>query len=381
MNATGGADRLTILVVEGWFGGSHRQWAQGWAAASEHEIRLVTLPAARWKWRLRAGSVRLGEAVRTHIEASGRPDLVVVSSMLDAASLMGIARRELHGVPMVTYLHENQLTQPRAPGQNVDEGLALAQWRSMVAADEVWFNSAFHHDDLFGALPGLLTRAGVGESQVDLLDAVAARCRVVPLGVDTAHLVAAHRRTRSGAPVVIFNHRIAHDKDPGAVLDALATVAARGIDFGLVVTGEGPASAPSRVHDGLSALGERVRVTGHLDRADYLRLLCEVDVVVSAARHEFFGVAVVEAVAAGAVPVLPDRLSYPEVIPQRFHDVVLHAEGALPERLAAVLGDMDGARRRTAGLRESMLEHDWGIRGPAHDDAARTVAVGSGRPN
>ncbi|MEQ8717227.1 MAG: DUF3524 domain-containing protein [Acidimicrobiales bacterium] len=381
MSETGGADRLTILVAEGWFGGSHRQWALGWAAASAHDVRLVTLPAARWKWRLRAGAVRLAEAVRADIAANGRPDLLVVSSMVDAASLVGIARRELRGVPMVGYLHENQLTQPRAPGQNVDEGLALTQWRSMVAADEVWFNSAFHRDDLLGALPGLLNRDRVGESQGDLLADVAGRCRVVPLGVDTADLVAVHRPVRRGPPVVVFNHRIAHDKDPGAVLDALATVAGHGVDFELVVTGEGLGSAPSHVRRGLAALGERVRATGHLDRADYLRLLCEVDVVVSAARHEFFGVAVVEAVAAGAVPVLPDRLSYPEVIPDRFHDVVLHPDGALGERLASVLGDIDGARRRTAGLREAMLDHDWRVRGPAHDEAARTVTVASGRPN
>jgi glycosyltransferase involved in cell wall biosynthesis len=373
--------RLTILVAEGWFGGSHRRWACGWAAASEHDIRLVTLPAARWKWRLRAGAVRLADAVRADIEANGRPDLIVISSMVDAASLVGIARRALDGVPMVAYLHENQLTQPSAPGQNVDEGLALTQWRSMVAADEVWFNSAFHRDDLLAALPGLLNRDRAAESQGDLLDAVARRCRVVPLGVDTADLVAAHRAVRSGPPVVVFNHRIAHDKDPAAVLDALATVAGRGIDFELVVTGEGLTSAPSDVRGGLRALGERVRATGPLDRGDYLRLLCEVDVVVSAARHEFFGVSVVEAMAAGAVPVLPDRLSYPEVVPDRFHDVVLHPEGALTERLATVLGDIDGARRRTAGLRAAMLAHDWGIRGPVHDDAARTVTVASGRPN
>jgi len=42
--------------------------------------------------------------------------------------------------------------------------------------------------------------------------------------------------------------------------------------------------------------------------------LSEADVFVSTARHEFFGISVVEAIAAGVYPLLPRRLSYPEII-------------------------------------------------------------------
>jgi glycosyltransferase involved in cell wall biosynthesis len=40
----------------------------------------------------------------------------------------------------------------------------------------------------------------------------------------------------------------------------------------------------------------------------------EADVIVSTAIHEFFGISVVEAIAAGVYPVLPRRLSYPELL-------------------------------------------------------------------
>ncbi len=40
----------------------------------------------------------------------------------------------------------------------------------------------------------------------------------------------------------------------------------------------------------------------------------ESDVIVSTAEHEFFGISVVEAIAAGAYPLLPRRLSYPEIL-------------------------------------------------------------------
>ena len=46
----------------------------------------------------------------------------------------------------------------------------------------------------------------------------------------------------------------------------------------------------------------------------YLKILSEADIIVSTAIHEFFGISVVEAIAAGAYPLLPKRLAYPEVL-------------------------------------------------------------------
>jgi len=49
-------------------------------------------------------------------------------------------------------------------------------------------------------------------------------------------------------------------------------------------------------------------------RSEYESALGEADIIVTTAIHEFFGISVVEAIAAGAYPVLPKRLSYPEII-------------------------------------------------------------------
>ena len=91
-------------------------------------------------------------------------------------------------------------------------------------------------------------------------------------------------------------------------------------------------------------------VAGFLDRPDYESLLDRADVVVSAAKGENFGIAVVEAIAAGAWPVLPDALAYPEIIPVSHHDDCLYAEGDW-KRLAEVIAHSAAGRLRRVARR------------------------------
>ena len=75
----------------------------------------------------------------------------------------------------------------------------------------------------------------------------------------------------------------------------------------------------------------------------------------------------VEAAAAGAIPVLPHRLSYPEVFPAAWHEAILYKEGSLTARLRTVLVDIPFWRARIAGLAEAMLRYDWSVMACEYD--------------
>jgi hypothetical protein len=48
---------MHFLFIEPFFGGSHRDFAEGLAAHSCHDIHVVHLPARFWKWRMRGAAL------------------------------------------------------------------------------------------------------------------------------------------------------------------------------------------------------------------------------------------------------------------------------------------------------------------------------------
>ena len=42
-------------------------------------------------------------------------------------------------------------------------------------------------------------------------------------------------------------------------------------------------------------------------------------------KQDFFGISIMEAVSCGCHPLLPDRLSYPELVPKEYHDDMLYS--------------------------------------------------------
>lgn len=66
-------------------------------------------------------------------------------------------------------------------------------------------------------------------------------------------------------------------------------------------------------------------VFGHVEsKQEYFEWLSQGHVVVSCAIQENFGISVVEAVGMGCIPLLPQRLAYPEIMPLEHHGSILY---------------------------------------------------------
>jgi glycosyltransferase involved in cell wall biosynthesis len=374
--------RLRVLVVEPYFSGSHRAWAEGLAAHSVHDVRLVTHHGGFWKWRMQGAALTLADDIDRLVTTWGRPDVALVSDMVHVPALLGLARRSLSGVPVVAYFHENQLTYPVPEGEPVDHTYAMTNWLSMAAADHVVFNSEYHRRDVFTALPSLLRRLP-DHRHTGFVDRVRARTSVLPVGVDADRFQTRGPRTGRDdqPPVVLWNHRWEYDKDPATFVAALDAVAAAGVAFRLIVAGESYQTVPPELERARQRFRDRIVAFGTASHDDYPVLLGQADVVVSTALHEFFGVAVVEAVTAGAFPLLPHRLSYPELVPEP-HDTYLYGDADdLVDRLGWALTDHAGRRAAASVATEHVERFDWRHVAPRYDELlARAAAAAASSP-
>jgi glycosyltransferase involved in cell wall biosynthesis len=367
---------VRVYLLSPYHTGSHRQWAEGYRSASRHDVVLVTHEGRFWTWRLTGGFVTMAQELRDALARHGPPDALLATSMLDLAGLLGLTRREVGGTPVALYLHENQVTYPQSGRTRTEAFHGLINWAAVLAADSVAFNSEFHRESFFSAVPGLL-RSFPDRSHEELVGAALASSRVLPVGIDLQRLDPPAER---GGPLrLLWNHRWDDDKDPGSFLAALEEVLADGHDVRVVLAGERFAGQADRYAAAVDRLGDAVLSAGHLPEARYCEALRRADVVVSTARQEFFGVSIVEAVYAGAMPLLPDRLVYRERVPAELAERCLYRGlRALVAGLRWAARHPDEARAIGAGLRPLMRRYDWSVLAPVYDDWLEGLVI-SGR--
>ena len=353
---------MRIALLESYYGGSHQAWADGYQRFSRHDIDLLTLPAQFWKWRMQGAAISFARLLES------APDLVLASSMIDLSIFRALTRERLADVPVALYFHENQLSYPQSRRQNHGWRYGFINYVSALCADANFFNSLFHLDDFTAQLPRMLKHFA-DYNELQTIDEIRAKSSVLPLGIDLRRFDAHRaRKAENEPPIILWNHRWEHDKDPGTFVRSVIQLADEGFDFKLAITGERFGELPESFQLAQSRLGDRIMQLGYIDSfADYARLLWRADYVVSSAWQEFFGASVCEAIYCGCLPILPNRLNYPHLLTEEVKDACLYQRDRLTAQLRYHLaGD---CKLDLKALQAKIARFDWRRMAARYDEA------------
>jgi len=358
---------LRILAIEPYYGGSHRAFLDGLARYSRHAWSILSMPPRKWKWRMR------GAALHVAPQLDQPFDLLFVSDFLDLAALVGLRPGRLANVPKVAYFHENQLTYPVQHESERDYQFGFTNITTCLVADRVFFNSEFHRSEFLDAVRVLLRRMPDCVPQ-GACETIAQRSATLPLGCDLTTLDV-EAPPRQGPALILWNHRWEYDKGPEDFFSLIFELADEGSPFRVAIAGQSFRRMPLIFDVARRRLGERIEHFGFLaERADYARLLRRADIAVSTARHEFFGMAAVEAIYCGCFPLFPNKLTYPEILPQEHHERHLYSD---LDDLAARLRDAVAhiGRTRQCDLRQAAERFNWRTLIHDYDSALEELAA------
>ncbi|MFW1676216.1 tRNA-queuosine alpha-mannosyltransferase domain-containing protein [Pontibacter sp. JAM-7] len=352
---------MRILLLSAYDAVSHQYWRQGLVQAfPEHEWTVLTLPARYFSWRIRGNSLSWAFSQRETLTQSY--DLVIATSMVDLTSLRGFVPA-LANIPTLVYFHENQFAYPESGHEFHSVEPQILNIYNALCADKLLFNSAYNRDTFLDGANRLFTKL---PDQVPTNLAQQIRLSTSVLHVPLPDEVFLPPIYTEGPLEIIWNHRWEFDKGPELLLQAIRLLIAMGAKFRLHVVGQQFRKVPKAFPE-LKTLLETSDQLGHwghiADLADYRRLLQQADIVLSTALHDFQGIAVLEAVAAGCRPLVPDRLAYQELFASPYRYSETDESHALASQLAQLAGQKQSGTifdlPNINHLRWSAAKADW----------------------
>ena len=323
--------RPLVWLLSAYRSESHASWVN-WLS-DQHDFpvrfRIFELPGRYFRWRIRGNPLSWMAEFRDALQEE-RPHHILATSMVDIATIKGM-HPELAGIPVTLYFHENQFAYPVGDRQHSSIDPQMVQLYGALSSERCLFNSRFNLDSMLKGVGDLLNKLpdAVPEHVVDELRA---KSHVLPVAVEALNTLATEPEIESGAhdsvPLILWNHRWEYDKRPDRFEALLNALSDRGLDFQLALLGPRPGKVPGELSAIRQRHAARIIADGMVPRAEYEALLKRARVVISTADHEFQGLSMIEAVSAGATPVVPDALCYREQYPDRLRYVPGNIEDA-----------------------------------------------------
>lgn len=299
------------------------------AQFADHQWTELSLAPRHFAWRIRGNPLSWAYRYRELLEK--KYDLILATSMVDLACLRGLVPGLAH-TPAILYFHENQFAYPLTAKANSMLEAQMVNLYSALSAQKIVFNSQYNRESFLQGVDDLLRKLPdeVPENLVEILQSKSS-CLPVPLVASPPAKERARQNEERGqdtravmseSPVrqLVWNHRWEYDKGPERLLALIQKLDSR-LSLRFHIVGQQFREQPPVFSEIRELLNQRawLGTWGYVeDRERYTRLLEEADFVLSTALHDFQGLAVLEAVTQGCLPIVPDRLAYPEYFQQAF---------------------------------------------------------------
>ncbi|MEM9160255.1 MAG: DUF3524 domain-containing protein [Verrucomicrobiota bacterium] len=359
---------LRICLLEPFYGGSHKRWANGLAAHSQHQIEILSLPDRHWKWRMHGAAVTFANRL---IDSGKSYDLILANDLMDVAVFAGLIRKSHPRTPIATYFHENQLCYPWSPrDKDVKQGrdlhYAFINYTTALASDHLYFNSNYHKNAFSTALPEFLSRYPDHQNK-STLHSIEEKSSTLHLGMELKFFDAyrPHKKTSSNPrPLIIWNHRWEYDKNPIGFFRIISAALEEGLDFDLALLGERFEEEPPYFKKAKAQLGERIIQYGSEPALEkYAQWLWRADIALTTSVQDFFGASIVEAAFCSCHPILPNRLAYPEHFDKE--PIFYNSEEDAVEMLVSLI--KSGRWKQSFTPHRPLDRYDWATLAPDYD--------------
>ena len=350
---------MKILLIEPYYTGSHKKWAEGFKKYSSHNVKILFMKGQFWKWRMHGGAVTLAKMFNN---IDWNPDLILSTDMLDLTTFLALTRAKSNGIPTAIYFHENQISYPWSPGDRDilnkrDNHYGFINYSSALTASKVFFNSNFHMKTFLNDLKHFLKNFP-DNNEIDTIEEIKNKSNVLHLGLDFSNFKARSYQ-KTDTPTILWNHRWEYDKNPELFFNVMKKIKDKKIGFNLIVLGESFGNSPEIFEQAKIEFEKHIIKWGYQKSIkDYIDCLFMSDIIPVTSNHDFFGISVMEAVFCNVWPILPDRLSYRELFKDKgYIENIYNDDNLLIEKIEAAITNINYIR--SLSLTKVAQEYDW----------------------
>lgn len=309
---------MKILLLSAYHAQSHARWCKGLVESAKHvDWTVLSLPGRRFSWRYPGNAYSWFMTERETLRQEF--DVIVATSMVNIAVLKGLFPNLAH-TKTIVYCHENQFAYPLQHDIVQRDWLyfAIQNLYTVIAGDIILFNSNYNKQTLLKGIRTLLKKMPDFAPR-SIIAEIEAKSSVVPVPIDDALFVPREEQKATSDDIhLVWNHRWEYDKGPEVLLHTLRELKGLQCSFKLSLVGQQFSRRPEAFDQISEEFSEELLHFGFLEsKKEYLEVLKTADCVLSTAHHDFQGLAMMDAIALGCIPLAPDRLAYPEYIPKR----------------------------------------------------------------